>query len=161
MNEVERLNLQKMIQANDTEDNTSLIRDLKHSTKILEGVEQLLKLKRENTSLAKTDPDMFDSLCIEQCGFLFNHYTDIFNKVKKDEINLTILLRLLNVLNAIEEGNVDQHEGSFEVGKLLKKIYIDSALRKADKLDEANKEQEEKKPIEQISWAEFKNKKNC
>ena len=23
------------------------------------------------------------------------------------------------------------------------------------------KEQEEKKPIEQISWAEFKNKKNC
>jgi hypothetical protein len=53
----------------------------------------------------------------------------------------------------------DQHEGSFEVGKLLKKIYIDSALRKADKLDEANKEQEEKKPVEQISWAEFKNKK--
>jgi hypothetical protein len=161
MNEVERLNLQKMIQANDTEDNTPLIRDLKHSTKILEGVEVLLKLKRENTSLAKTDPKKFDSLCVEQCGFLFNHYTDIFNKVKKDEINLTILLRLLNVLNAIEEGNVDQHEGSFEVGKLLKKIYIDSALRKADKLDEANKEQEEKKPTEQISWAEFKNKKNC
>lgn len=161
MNEVERLNLQKMIQANDTEDNTSLIRDLKHSTKILEGVEQLLKLKRENTSLAKTDPEKFDSLCVEQCEFLFNHYTDIFNKIKKDEINLTILLRLLNVLNAIEEGNVDQHEGSFEVGKLLKKIYIDSALRKADKLDEANKEQEEKKPTEQISWAEFKNKKNC
>ena len=156
-----RLNLQKMIQANDTEDNTPLIRDLKHSTKILEGVEVLLKLKRENTSLAKTDPKKFDSLCVEQCGFLFNHYTDIFNKVKKDEINLTILLRLLNVLNAIEEGNVDQHEGSFEVGKLLKKIYIDSALRKADKLDEANKEQEEKKPTEQISWAEFKNKKNC
>lgn len=159
MNEIERLNLQKMIQANDTEDNTSLIRDLKHSTKILEGVEQLLKLKRENTSLAKTDPDKFDSLCVEHCGFLFNHYTDIFNKVKKDEINLNILLRLLNVLNAIEEGTVDQHEGSFEVGKLLKKIYIDSALRKADKLDEANKEQEEKKTVEQISWAEFKNKK--
>lgn len=159
MNEVERLNLQKMIQANDTEDNTPLIRDLKHSTKILEGVEILLKLKRENPSLAKTNPDKFDSLCVEHCGFLFNHYTDIFNKVKKDEINLNILLRLLNVLNAIEEGNVDQHEGSFEVGKLLKKIYIDSALRKADKLDEANIEQEEEKPIEVISWAEFKNKK--
>jgi len=159
MNEVERLNLQKMIQANDTEDNTPLIRDLKHSTKILEGVEILLKLKRENPSLAKTNPDKFDSLCVEHCGFLFNHYTDIFNKVKKDEIDLNILLRLLNVLNAIEEGNVDQHEGSFEVGKLLKKIYIDSALRKADKLDEANTEQEEEKPIEVISWAEFKNKK--
>ena len=164
MNEVERLNLQKMIQSNDTENMTPLIRELKHSTKILADVEMLLKLKRENVSLAKTNPDKFDSLCIEHCGFLFNHYTDIYNKVIKDEINLTILLRLLNVLNSIEEGHVDQHEGSFEVGKLLKKIYIDSALRKADKLDKANKEgegeEEEEKPIEAISWADFK-KNNC
>lgn len=165
MNEVERLNLQKMIQSNDTENMTPLIRELKHSTKILADVEMLLKLKRENVSLAKTNPDKFDSLCIEHSGFLFNHYTDIYNKVIKDEINLTILLRLLNVLNSIEEGHVDQHEGSFEVGKLLKKIYIDSALRKADKLDKTNKEgegeqeQEQEKPIEVISWAEFKNKK--
>ena len=163
MNEVERLNLQKMIQSNDTENMTPLIRELKHSTKILADVEVLLSLKRENPTLVKTNPEKFDSLCIEKCGFLFNHYTDIYNKVKKDEINLTILLRLLNVLNSIEEGHVDQHEGSFEVGKLLKKIYIDSALRKADKLDEANKEgeqeQEQEKPIEVISWAEFKNKK--
>jgi hypothetical protein len=66
------------------------------------------------------------------------------------------------VLNSIEEGHVDQHEGSFEVGKLLKKIYIDSALRKADKLNEANEEgeEEEEKPIEAISWADFK-KNNC
>lgn len=164
MNEVERLNLQKMIQSNDTENMTPLIRELKHSTKILAEVEVLLSLKRENPTMDKTNPEKFDSLCIEKCGFLFNHYTDIFNKVKKDEINLSILLRLLNVLNAIEEGNIDQHEGSFEVGKLLKKIYIDSALRKADKLDKANKEGEgegegeQEKPIEVISWAEFKNK---
>ena len=173
MNEVERLNLQKMIQSNDTENMTPLIRELKHSTKILADVEMLLKLKRENVSLAKTNPDKFDSLCIEHCGFLFNHYTDIYNKVIKDEINLTILLRLLNVLNSIEEGHVDQHEGSFEVGKLLKKIYIDSALRKADKisalrnkgdrLDKSNKEGEgegeEEKPIEPISWKDFKSSK--
>ena len=31
MNDNERLNLQKMIKANETENNTSLIRDLKHS----------------------------------------------------------------------------------------------------------------------------------
>jgi len=163
MNEGERLNLQKMIQSNDTENMTPLIRELKHSTKILAEVEVLLSLKRENPTMDKTHPEKFDSLCIEKCGFLFNHYTDIYNKVKKDEINLTILLRLLNVLNSIEEGHVDQHEGSFEVGKLLKKIYIDSALRKADKLDKANKEGEgegeQEKPIEVISWAEFKNKK--
>ena len=78
------------------------------------------------------------------------------NKVKKDEINLSILLRLLNVLHSIEEGAVDQHEGSFEVGKLLKQIYIDSALRKAEKLNEDTDTIEAKKPVEQISWSDFK-----
>ena len=38
MNDLERLNLQKMLKANDAENNTHLIRELKHSTKILEGV---------------------------------------------------------------------------------------------------------------------------
>ena len=47
MNDSERLNLQKMIQANDTENTTHLIRNLKHSTKILEEVELLLKLMLE------------------------------------------------------------------------------------------------------------------
>ena len=124
MNDLERLNLQKMIQANDTENTTGLIRDLKHSMKIMSEVELLLKLKREHSMMAKSSPDQFDVLCVSQCQFLFNNYTDIFNKVKKDEIDLKILLRLLNVLHAIEEGAVDQHEGSFEVGKILKEIYM-------------------------------------
>ena len=158
MNDLERLNLQKMLKANDAENNTHLIRELKHSTKILEGVDELLKIKRENPRLAKSNPEKFDELCVSKSQFLFNNYTDIFNKVKKDEVDLQILIRLINVLHAIEEGHVDQHEGSFEVGKLLKQIYIDSALRKAGKLDEDVDDNEIKQPIEQISWAEFKSK---
>ena len=46
-----------------------------------------------------------------QCNFLFNNYTDIFNKVKKDEINLETLWNLLNILKKIEDGNIDQHTG--------------------------------------------------
>jgi hypothetical protein len=101
-------------------------------------------------------------MCVSKCQFLFNNYTDIFNKVKKDEIDLNILVRLLNVLHSIEEGQVDQHEGSFEVGKLLKQIYIDSALKKADKLDEkySDKKGERKKPEEKISWKQFKERNN-
>jgi hypothetical protein len=156
MNDLERLNLQKMLKANDAENNTHLIRELKHSTKILEGVDELLKIKRENPRLAKSNPEKFDELCVSKSQFLFNNYTDLFNKVKKDEVDLQILIRLINVLHAIEEGHVDQHEGSFEVGKLLKQIYIDSALRKAGKLDEDGNEQES--PVEQISWDEFKSK---
>jgi hypothetical protein len=156
MNDLERLNLQKMLKANDAENNTHLIRELKHSTKILEGVDELLKIKRENPRLAKSNPEKFDEMCVSKCQFLFNNYTDLFNKVKKDEVDLQILIRLINVLHAIEEGHVDQHEGSFEVGKLLKQIYIDSALRKVGKLDDDGNEVEQ--PVEPISWAEFKSK---
>lgn len=159
MNDLERLNLQNMIQANDVENNTPLIRELKHSKKILDDVNLMLQLKREYSS-AKYNQDQFDSLCVSRCHFLFNNYTDIFNKVKKDEIDLNILLRLINILYAIEEGALDQHEGSFEVGKLLKEIYIDSALRKADKLNEDGQEKVEVKPAENISWCEFKQKKD-
>ena len=143
MNDNERLNLQNMIQEHDVVNTTGLMRQLKHSKKILEDVDLLLKLKREHPSMAKSNPEEFDALCVEKCQFIFNHYTDIFNKVKKDEIDLNILLRLINVLHSIEEGEQDQHEGSFEVGKLLNQIYIDSALKKSDKLNEENGENEE------------------
>jgi hypothetical protein len=145
-----------MIKANDAENNTGLIRDLKHSKIILKEVDELLKIKRENPRMAKSNPDKFDNLCVNKCQFLFKYYTDIFNKVKKDEISLQILLRLINVLYDIEEGNVDQHEGSFEVGKLLKEIYIDSALKKADKLNAETGEIEKKEPEENISWTQYK-----
>jgi len=162
MNDNERLNLQNMIQEHDVVNTTGLMRQLKHSKKILEDVDLLLKLKREHPSMAKSNPEEFDALCVEKCQFIFNHYTDIFNKVKKDEIDLNILLRLINVLHSIEEGEQDQHEGSFEVGKLLKQIYIDSALKKSDKLNEENGEngenEEEIRPVENISWRDFKQK---
>ena len=75
-----------------------------------------------------------------------------------------MLFQLISVLKAIEDGKVDQHEGSFEVGKILKKIYIDSALKRSEHLDaeQAAKDKREKKPAkpqaEKISWAEYKAK---
>ena len=96
--------------------------------------------------------------------FLFNNYTDIFNKLYKDELDLGILNQFLTVLSQIEDGKIDQHEGSYKVGQLLKKIYIDSALKKADKLDAADKKKKgkngknDKKSEEprEISWKEYK-----
>ena len=84
---------------------------------------------------------------------------DIFNKVKKDEIKLQTLHQLLDVLKKIEDGKLDQHAGAFEVGKLLKAIYIDGALLKAEKIDKkSGKKMETSKPKKEknISWAEYK-----
>jgi hypothetical protein len=160
MNEEERLNLRKMIAANNAEDNTSTIRKLKHSELIRSDVALMLKLKHEYSRLAKSNTAQFDAICVSRCSFLFNNYTDIFNKLKKDEIDLGILTKLVNVLKLIEDGRIDQHEGSFEVGKLLKQIYIDSALRKSEHLDDAAaakaKNEQPVAKVKDVSWKQFK-----
>jgi len=162
MNETERLQLQKMCKEHNVEDNTELIRNLKHSKPIWADVNTILSLKKTHAKLEQENAEEFSNLCINKANFLFNAYTDIFNKVVKNEINFDTLLELLNVLKAIEEGACDQHEGSFEVGKLLKKIYIDSALIKQQKLDAEDKQETAiETNIEEpmaISWAEYKKK---
>lgn len=159
ISESERLQLQKMISANNAEDNTELIRKSKHSGKIQEQVQLLLTLKRKYSRLEKTNPKQFDQICVSKCGFLFKNYTDIFNKVKKDELDIQILSQFLSVLKEIEDGKLGQHEASVHIGRILKKLYIDSALRKADKLDEKyskTKGKKKKNTTKNISWNEFK-----
>jgi hypothetical protein len=62
--------------------------------------------------------------------FFIQNYTDIYNKVLKNEINLDILNKFLDTLELIENGEVDQHEASVKVGTYLKELYVDSALKK-------------------------------
>lgn len=148
MNFDERLKLQDMIKQNNVQDQTNKIRQLKHSSLLKKDIELLLTLKNSSIEDAMLD-----------CSFLYTYYTDLFNKIKKDEIDVTILFTFLNVLKKIEDEEIDQHEGSYEVGMLLKKIYVDSALKKADKLNENAKESEYKGAQEKISWKEWKQKK--
>jgi len=154
MDDNQRLQLQNMIKANNVEDQTSLIRELKHSQILRNEINTMVKIKAKYGD----DADQIYSECAAECSFLFTYYTDIFNKVRKDEIDILILNKFLDVLKQIEDGKLDQHEGSFLVGALLKELYVDSAIRKAEKLDEQNKEvkEEPKKPEVQISWKQFK-----
>lgn len=153
MNDKEKLQLQQMIAENNVEDQTGLIRELKHSEILREEINKLvfLKSKYEN-------PEELNLEGMLSCNFLFTYYTDIYNKVRKDEIDYTILFQFLDVLKKIEDGLVDQHEGSFEVGSLLKKLYVDSAIRKADKINEKydNNEQTVSADVVDISWKKYK-----
>jgi hypothetical protein len=166
MNPQERLQLDKLIRANDVADNTNNIRELKHSKPLTDDIMTLLKIKKEYQRLSKSNPVQFDNICVSRCPFLFNNYTDIFNKVKKDEIDLNVLFQLLYILKQIEDGKLDQHNGSYEVGKLLKSIYIDSAIKKADNINKAhdhshgngNKDHATPPVVKKISWSEFKAK---
>lgn len=154
MDDKARLQLQKMIKENDVEDQTDLIRELKHSHKLQTDINALLSLKAKYNN----NQDLISQFAPSECNFLFTYYTDIYNKIRKDELDLVILNRFLNVLRQIEEGLLDQHEGAFVVGTLLKELYVDSALRKAGKLEEQYEKEEPKKkgPSIEISWKQFK-----
>jgi hypothetical protein len=160
MDDNQRLHLQKMIAVNNVEDQTGLIRELKHSQVLRENVNNLIMLKAKHLD----DSDALNLEAMTECNFLFTYYTDLYNKIRKDEIDLKILFQFIDVLKKIEDGQLDQHEGSYEVGLLLKKIYVDSALRKAEKLNAATgvTEPEYKGPQVEISWKQFKilNNKN-
>lgn len=154
MDDNQRLHLQKMITANNVEDNTDLIRKLKHSHILRDDVNNLIMLKAKY-------PDDSEKVHLEgmaECNFLFTYYTDIYNKIRKDEINLKILFNALDVLRDIEDGKLDQHEGAFKFGTLLKQIYVDSALKKAEKLNSetGEKEKEYRGPQVDVSWCQFK-----
>lgn len=150
MDDNARLKLNQMIQTNNVSDQTEMIRNLKHSESLRDNVKTMLRLKQECK-----DGVEFTEVAIRECYFLYSNYTDIFNKIKKEEIDIDILFQFLDVLQKIENKELDQHEGSFEVGTLLKKIYIDSALRKANKLDENRSE-----PVHisgsAITWKQYK-----
>ena len=155
MDNNQRLQLQDMIKANNVEDQTDLIRNLKHSEILRDEVRKMTDIKSKYPG----DHDKIHYECISECNFLFTYYTDIYNKVRKDEISIDLLNKFLDVLRDIENGKLNQHEGSFLVGTILKELYIDSALKKADKLNEENKDlksPEPKKPITDMSWKQFK-----
>jgi len=142
MNDEQRLQLNDLIRANNSVDNTGLIRELKHSSKIREDVDTMVRLKEGK------EWKEVESECMKEANFIYKNYTMIFNRLLRDRLDLNILYTFLNVLHEIEEEQLDQHEASYKIGMLLKRMYIDP------KLDEV------KEPTyikgQTISWQEFK-----
>jgi predicted Zn-ribbon and HTH transcriptional regulator len=149
MNAEQQKQLEQMIQQNETKDNTTMIREMKHSARIRRDVSVIQNIKRRCRS------NQFNVLDKEaraqKCGFLFEHYPNIYNKLLKNEIQIQILYRFLDELESIENGNQDQHEASFKIGTLLKQMYVD---KKID-MDKENGTKKGKTGMK-ISYEEFK-----
>ena len=151
----ERLNLKKLLSEMDSEDNTAHIRKVKHSIVLRDEIRKLDTFKLKNVDMKLNDPEKYVDMCRITTPFLHNNYTDIFNRIIKDEIDL------------VEDGKVDQNEGSVMVGKVLKELYVDSALQHAEHLDQPLDQSLDQqipvteKPIETkpISWKEYKKTK--
>lgn len=163
MDDSQRLHLQKMIRENNVEDFTGDIKTKKHSDSIRENVTKLIQLKKKYARLCKSNHNEYEQILKSQCSFLYDNYTDIYNRVKNDELDLGILWKLVDLLKTIENGENNQHEASYEVGKLLKSLYIDSAVRHADKINAKNaknarnaKNAPKETTGKKLSWKQFK-----
>lgn len=169
----EKLNLDDIVKNKDVQDNTENIRKVKHSNYISADIKTFQSLKHKYSRISR---EQFEKICIHQCSFLYNNYTDIYNRLIKDELNLELFGQFVSVLEKIENGDENQHSGSVIIGTILKEIYIDSALRRENKTNKhksykdkkekgirktKNKVLKEKYPEEYkkatLSWKEYKN----
>lgn len=155
LDEKTRLNFEKMMKEEGVENNTSKIRNLKHSKKIREQVTQMVNLKNKYSRL---DNDLMNKMIDSKCVWLYKNYSNLFVKLKKNQLNLQILDSFLTTLSEIEDGILDQHEGSVKVGQLLKQLYIDSAIKNKKQMEEKDNKRKKKdfKKPKKMSWKEFK-----
>jgi len=155
LSQSDRYQLSKMMDQNQFVDKTDQIRESKHSGKLRENIITFLRIKKENPGL---DKQTLEPLVLADCHFLFYEYMELYNLLWKEDMDSTILFKLLDVLKDIEDGKCDQTEGSVRVGTLLKEIYIDSKLAETKKRDEQYASPEPVKP-KVINWKDYKNMK--
>jgi len=148
MNPNEVLKLNDMIREGDCVDNTETIRQLKHSAIITKNVNTLLHIKKK---YGKVDFKTLDNECIKECRFLFVNYTSIYNKLLRDEIDLPVFYKFLYYLKKIEDNELTFYQASYEIGTLLKNMYVDPII------EEKEKNNEKGRPVKPITWNEFKN----
>ncbi len=146
MDNSERQILDKMIKESDFVDNTSLIRNTQHSELIKNDVNRLLKLKQEYNNI--NNLDIYKKMAQIECSFLYKNYKGIFDRLVNDKLELNVMLLLIKTLRKIEDGAIDQNEGSVEVGKILKQIYIDKVIVE-EKQDNSHENT--------LSWNTYKN----
>lgn len=160
MDSKEKLDLKRLMNHHsDYQDNTEGIRRLKHSDLIQGEIIKMEKLKIEYKDIKKTDYPQFENICQQLCSFLYTAYTDIFNRLIKDELDLDLMTQALSTLKKIESGDIDQQEGSVIMGKLLHKVFVESAVKRGEKLEKENPTEVVTKELgKPISWKEYKKK---
>lgn len=138
MDNIDKKKLQELVESSeDALDNTEQIRELKQSELIKRDINRFLKFEGTHNLLNIQ----------EQYPFLYKNYPEILSKLLNNKnFDIKILIRLINILQQIEDGVCDQHEGSVTVGQILKEIYVDPILEK------------EKIPKKEISYNDYKNK---
>jgi hypothetical protein len=145
MNSEDRLKLHELIKEGNVHDNTNNIRKLRHSNQLKKDVNTIKTILSRAESLEYT---FLNNACEPHCSFIIEHYKNIYQRILKGQVDFNILDKFLDCLESIENGTKDQHEASYEIGTLLKTMYIDPKIY----------EEPERRNGIDIDWNEYKNK---
>ena len=154
-----RNKLNSMVEEFNSEETTEKIRNERNSVKLHRDVQTMLILKNKYRRLQKSNPQQFKTLARNKCQFMFTNFSNIFNRLLKGDLDLNILFQMIQVLEKIETGQMDQHEGSFVIGSILKKLYVDAALEKKTNkkvLKKPASVKKKEKALKNLSWNDFK-----
>jgi hypothetical protein len=160
MNSEQEKVLNRLIKENDVQDNTEKIKSLKHSAKIRNDVAIIQNIKRQSKT---KDFQTLDKEAIHKCSFLYTNYPNIYNKLLKDEIDIKILYTFLDELAKIETGSQNQHEASYNIGMLLKSLYVDKKIGNESSASKSSSKKKSKSnptksKTNNLSYAEYKKK---
>ena len=75
-------------------DDTEHTRKIKHSEFMRDDIRKLELLKLKHPEMMKTAPLKFREMASSEAFFLFSNYTDIFNKLLKNELDLDIMVQV-------------------------------------------------------------------
>merc|ERR1711935_962582 len=101
--------LDNLVNDTNIEQTTEKIRELKHSTNIKQCVNDILCIQKDYARLPYA---RIEDIAKSRCQFLLVNYRDIFYKVLKKEIDVSLLFRFIGILEKIEKGILNQHEAS-------------------------------------------------
>jgi hypothetical protein len=153
MDDNQRITIANLVKQYETEETTDKIRTLKHSKCINECLVYIVEAIRKYPRIYKDNRKQFEAIIAKQTNFLFTHYPEIYQRMLDNEINMNIMQQFLYMLSRIENGELDQHEASYNIGKLLKELYIDTKLDKRTTTTYL-------KPNHNVDWNTYKNNKN-
>jgi hypothetical protein len=153
----DRIQLENMLRENEVEDTTRKIQELKHSSKLSASIKLIEKMKKQYPRMFKTDYEKFERMVrTRDEQWMWSHYTSIYHKLMKNQLDPSILNSMVDVLQKIENNEFTQHEASVAIGRMLKQIYIDGKIR--DTPDTQRNKRKQQRKMKKIDWKEYKNR---
>lgn len=160
--------IQRLMKENGTIDVTDTIRSERNSKRIKQDLTAYFRYSLSHQRLKESSPSTFQNQARVICSFLHDKFPLVLEKLISDTMDITTLMKFIRLLEMIEEGDLDQHEASFQVGLILKDMFINPAIDGKPQTSgsndsthalpaEENTEQEpELKPTHNISYSDFK-----